>query len=150
MLAVTYSACQKDPDPTYISMEEYLKKHNITNYQQTPSGIIYNIERQGTGDFPQTGDRVRVHYTGYHMNDKEFDSSYKRGQPFYFDLGSNQAIAGFSQSVALLKTGGIGTFFIPYELAYGVEGRGNIKTKEDLKFVIKLVRFAKPASLDAK
>lgn len=133
-----------DPSP-YISMEEYLELYGdeYPGYKKTNSGVIYYIEEEGTGDSPEAGDVVRVHYTGYHLNDTKFDSSYDRGYPISFTLGQGQVIEGWDIGIALLKKGGKATLFIPSNLGYGKDGSGSISSNEDLKFDVKLVDFTK-------
>lgn len=141
------SGCKKDDgDPSpYISMKEYLEqnKDRYPSPKTTESGLVYIIEEQGTGDFAQEGDGVLVHYTGYHMNDKKFDSSYDRGYPFSFVLGKRAVIAGWDEGIALLKKGGKATLFIPSHLAYGKDGGGSVRSNEDLKFEVKLIDIKK-------
>ncbi|UXX79755.1 FKBP-type peptidyl-prolyl cis-trans isomerase [Reichenbachiella carrageenanivorans] len=133
-----------DPSP-YISMEEYLELYGdeYPGYKTTNSGLVYYIEEEGTGDTPEKGDVVSVHYTGYHLNDGKFDSSYDRGYPLSFTLGEGQVIQGWDEGIALLKKGGKATFFIPSYLGYGKDGGGSISSNEDLKFNVKLVDFDK-------
>jgi len=129
-----------DPSP-HISMEEYLVQNSdkYEGYIETNSGLIYWIEEEGTGDFPETGDLVKVHYTGYHMDDSQFDSSYGNGFPFSLTLGQNQVIMGWEEGILLMKKGAKCTFFIPSDLAYGKDGAGSIASNEDLRFDIKLI-----------
>lgn len=133
-----------DPSP-YISMYEYLEQNadRYSGYVETSSGLIYFIEEEGTGSLPETGDQVKVHYIGYHMNDVEFDSSYERGYPISFYLGQGEVIKGWDEGIALLKKGSKCTFFIPSYLAYGKDGGGNVSSNEDLKFEVKLVDIIK-------
>jgi peptidylprolyl isomerase len=91
--------------------------------QTTSSGLRYMDERVGTGDSPQTGQRVTVHYTGWLTNGTKFDSSVDRGQPFQFPLGQGQVIRGWDEGVATMKVGGKRRLIIPADLAYGPQGR---------------------------
>lgn len=146
LMLVIYGCKKDDGDPSpYISMQEYLEqnKDRYPDYKTTDSGLVYIIQEQGTGEFPQKGDVVLVHYTGYHMNDKKFDSSYDRGYPFSFALGQGSVIDGWDEGIALLKKGGKATLFIPSHLAYGKDGAGNVKSNEDLKFEVKLTDIKK-------
>ncbi len=88
----------------------------------TESGLqIIDIE-VGTGDSPQPGQTVEVHYTGWLADGTKFDSSLDRGQPFSFVLGVGQVIPGWDEGVASMKVGGKRRLIIPPELAYGESG----------------------------
>ena len=66
-----------------------------------------------------------MHYTGWLTNEKKFDSSVDRGQPFKFRLGAGQVIKGWDEGVAGMKVGGKRQLRIPPEMAYGSHGVGN-------------------------
>lgn len=135
-------SCDEDgtQPSSYPTIEQYLEIHNITEYESTASGLIYIIAQEGTGEFPKVGQTVTVHYTGYHLDDTKFDSSYDYGQAFAFNLGAGEVIKGWDEGIALFKKGGSGTLLIPYELAYGDRGSsGSIAPKEDIKFDINLI-----------
>jgi peptidylprolyl isomerase len=76
----------------------------------------------GTGAQPQKGQTVTVHYTGYLVDGKKFDSSVDRGQPFSFVLGASQVIKGWDEGLATMKVGGKRRLTIPPELGYGPSG----------------------------
>lgn len=89
----------------------------------TTSGLqIIDIE-VGTGDSPQPGQTVEVHYTGWLADGTKFDSSLDRGQPFSCVIGVGQVIQGWDEGVASMKVGGKRRLIIPPELAYGAAGR---------------------------
>ena len=89
----------------------------------TKSGLKYIDEKVGTGKEAKAGDVVEVHYTGWLKDGTKFDSSKDRGQPFSFPLGGRRVIKGWDEGVAGMKEGGKRKLIIPYELAYGEEGR---------------------------
>ena len=80
----------------------------------------------GTGAEATAGKKVSVHYTGWLTNGTKFDSSKDRGQPFSFQLGKGQVIAGWDQGVAGMKIGGKRKLTIPPELGYGARGAGGV------------------------
>ena len=80
----------------------------------------------GTGPMAAKGHRVSVHYTGWLTNGTKFDSSLDRGQPFQFELGRGQVIAGWDQGVAGMRVGGKRKLTIPGELGYGARGFANL------------------------
>src|SRR3546814_7688221 len=85
-------------------------KPEAINLHQTPSGMRSGDIVIGTGDKAEPGKMVSVHYAGWLWeNDKHgrnFDSSYKRGQPFEFQLGHGKVIKGWDEGVAYIKVGG--------------------------------------------
>jgi peptidyl-prolyl cis-trans isomerase A (cyclophilin A) len=109
--------------------------------EQTASGLAYVIEKQGTGNTPQKGQTVSVHYTGMLKDGTRFDSSYDRNQPISFPVGLNVTIPGFEEGIMLLAKGGKATLYIPYFLAYGERAMGPIPSKADLIFEIELVEI---------
>jgi len=80
----------------------------------------------GTGAEAVAGKRVTVHYTGTLADGKKFDSSVDRKQPFPFNLGAGQVIAGWDQGIVGMKVGGKRKLTIPPNLAYGERGAGNV------------------------
>ena len=91
-----------------------------------PSGLEYWDIKAGTGPVAQSGQKVKVHYTGWLTNGKKFDSSVDRGQPFEFMLGAGQVIKGWDQGVAGMKVGGKRQLKIPPDLGYGAAGAGGV------------------------
>ncbi|MCK4942526.1 MAG: FKBP-type peptidyl-prolyl cis-trans isomerase [Candidatus Aminicenantes bacterium] len=111
----------------------------------TASGLQYKIINQGKGANPVATDRVRVHYRGKFIDGKEFDSSYKRGEPTTFRL--DQVIPGWTESLQLMNTGAKYVVFVPSELAYGERGAGNvIGPNSTLIFEIELLEILKTDS----
>ncbi|HEY9542382.1 FKBP-type peptidyl-prolyl cis-trans isomerase [Prevotella sp.] len=103
-----------------------------------PSGLQYQVLKEGTGKQPKATDQVECHYEGTLINGQVFDSSYQRGQTATFGL--NQVIAGWTEGVQLMKEGAKYRFFIPYNLAYGERGAGqSIPPYAALIFDVELV-----------
>lgn len=94
--------------------------------QTTPSGLKYIDETVGTGPSPQAGQTAVVHYTGWLLDGKKFDSSKDRGQPFEFPLGQGRVIKGWDEGVATMKVGGKRRLIIPPALGYGERGAGAV------------------------
>ena len=89
--------------------------------------------------------KVSVHYIGRLEDNKEFDNSYKRNQPFQFQVGVRQVILGWETGLLGMKEGGKRTIFIPYNLAYGDSGVGElIPPKSNLIFEIELLNVSPP------
>ncbi|MBO7584171.1 MAG: FKBP-type peptidyl-prolyl cis-trans isomerase [Bacteroidales bacterium] len=105
----------------------------------TPSGLQYEIVKEGTGRQPKASDTVRCHYEGTLIDGTVFDSSYRRNQPAEFGL--RQVIAGWTEGVQLMKEGSIFKFYIPYNLAYGERGAGaDIPPYAALIFTVELIK----------
>ncbi|MCG8579134.1 MAG: FKBP-type peptidyl-prolyl cis-trans isomerase [Bacteroidales bacterium] len=89
----------------------------------TESGLQYKIMEEGTGASPAATDLVTVHYKGSLINGEVFDSS-EGSEPISFPL--NRVIPGWTEGLQLMKEGGKSIFYIPYELAYGERGAGQV------------------------
>ena len=111
------------------------KKENVVTL---PSGLQYQVLKEGDGKKPKATDKVRCHYEGTLINGTVFDSSYKRGEPAVFPL--NQVIAGWTEGLQLMQEGAKYRFFIPYNLAYGERGAGaSIPPYAALVFDVELI-----------
>ncbi len=119
--------------------EAYLKANADKEGVVTlPSGLQYQILRQGDGKKPKATDRVRCHYEGMLIDGTLFDSSIQRGEPAVFGL--NQVIAGWTEGVQLMSEGAKYRFFIPYNLGYGERGAGQqIPPYSALVFDVELI-----------
>ena len=96
------------------------------NEVTTPSGLKYTDVVVGSGSQPQPGQTAVVHYTGWLLDGKKFDSSKDRGQPFSFPLGRGRVIKGWDEGVASMRVGGTRRLTIPPELGYGAQGAGGV------------------------
>ena len=104
---------------------EEIDKESV-GFQQTDSGLRYQIIQEGAGQQVANGQTVSVHYKGQLLDGTVFDSSYKRQQPIDFVLGQGQVIPGWDEGVSLLKVGDKARFVIPSDLAYGSRGAGGV------------------------
>ena len=88
-----------------------------------PSGLQYQVLKEGNGKKPSAKDSVKCHYEGFLIDGTVFDSSIQRGEPAVFGL--QQVIAGWTEGLQLMQEGAKYRFFIPYRLAYGEGGAGS-------------------------
>ena len=100
-------------------LAENAKKEGVVTQ---PSGLQYQVLKEGNGKSPKATDQVKCHYEGTLINGKIFDSSYRRNEPATFPL--NGVIAGWTEGLQLMKEGAKYRFFIPFNLAYGTRGAG--------------------------
>lgn len=104
----------------------------------TASGLVYESLKEGRGDAPKATDTVKVHYKGTFLDGKEFDSSYKRGEPTEFPL--NRVIPCWTEGVQRMKPGGKAKLTCPPAIAYGERGAGGvIPPNATLNFEIELL-----------
>ena len=89
-----------------------------------PSGLQYEIIKEGTGEKPTSTDQVKVHYEGALIDGTVFDSSIDRGESITF--GVNQVIPGWTEALKLMPVGSKWKLYIPYELGYGAQGSGPV------------------------
>ncbi|HVU04240.1 MAG TPA: FKBP-type peptidyl-prolyl cis-trans isomerase [Polyangiaceae bacterium] len=104
----------KTPDPPPVPEDVKAPPKNAI---KTKSGLSYRVLTPGTGKQPKATDTVLVHYSGWTLDGKMFDSSVVRGQPISFRL--DQVIKGWTEGLQLMKVGEKARFWIPADLAYG-------------------------------
>jgi peptidylprolyl isomerase len=97
-------------------------KGNTGTEVTTASGLKYVDILEGTGASPHTGQMVSVHYAGTLENGTKFDSSYDRGKPFEFRIGTGSVIKGWDEGLMSMKVGGKRKLIIPAALGYGPRG----------------------------
>lgn len=103
-----------------------------------PSGVVVQTLTKGTGPSPKASDTVKVHYRGTLTDGKEFDSSYKRGQPISFPL--NRVIPCWTEGVQKMQVGGKAKLTCPAATAYGERGvPGTIPPNATLNFEVELL-----------
>ena len=119
--------------------EEYLEKNAArSGVTVLPSGLQYEVLREGTGRKPKATDSVKCHYEGTLVDGTVFDSSRRRGEPAVFPL--NGVIRGWTEGLQLMQEGAVYRFFIPYNLAYGENGAGaSIPPYAALVFEVELI-----------
>ncbi|WP_263063872.1 FKBP-type peptidyl-prolyl cis-trans isomerase [Dickeya dadantii] len=114
--------------------------------KKTESGLLYQVEKEGTGAAPKDSDTVVVNYKGTLVDGSEFDNSYKRGEPLSFRLDG--VIPGWTEGLKHVKKGGKIKLVIPPALAYGEAGVPGIPANSTLVFEVELLDIKSDA--DAK
>lgn len=116
-------------------LEENKKNPNI---RTLPSGLQYEVLKEGNGKQPKATDKVKCDYEGTLIDGTMFDSSIKRGQPAVF--GVNQVIPGWVEALQLMSEGAKWRLYIPAELGYGAQGAGEmIPPHSTLIFDVELI-----------
>jgi len=120
-----------------------LETEDEEGWQTMENGLKIQILREGSSDPVESGDTVRVHYTGTFLDGKKFDSSLDRKDPFQFKVGAKHVISGWDLGVVGMKVGEIRSLYIPSDLAYGSRGAGGgvIPPNTDLLFEIELLEI---------
>jgi FKBP-type peptidyl-prolyl cis-trans isomerase FklB len=109
---------------------------------ELPSGLQYQVLKEGNGEMPKPTDKVTTHYHGTLINGDVFDSSVDRGQPASFPV--NGVIQGWQEALQLMKVGSKWKLFVPSELAYGNQGAGQkIGPGTALIFEVELISIDK-------
>ncbi len=107
--------------------------------EKTPSGLIYESLKDGSGEKATPEATVQVNYRGTLANGTEFDSSYKRGQPASFPL--NRVIPCWTEGVAKMREGGKAKLTCPPSIAYGSRGAGAaVPPDATLTFEVELLK----------
>ncbi len=127
---------QKEKDAGAAFMAENKSKEGIT---ELPSGIQYQVLKEGTGPKPEPTATVKAHYRGALLDGKEFDSSFKRNQPF--TAGLKQLIKGWQEVLPMMPAGSMWRLWIPSDLAYGDYGTGGIPGGATLMFDVELLEI---------
>jgi FKBP-type peptidyl-prolyl cis-trans isomerase FkpA len=107
-------------------------------FETTRSGLRYRVLRRSDEKKPLAHNTVTVNYRGWLDNGREFDSSYKRGEPISFPLGG--VIAGWTEGMQLIGNGGMIELWIPSDLGYGAKGSPpSVPPNATLHFVVELL-----------
>lgn len=108
-----------------------------------PSGLGFEVLKQGSGPAPKATDTVKVHYEGKFIDGTVFDSSIARGEPAEFPL--NAVIPGWTEGLQKTSKGGKLKLYVPAKLGYGDEGRQGMPPASTLIFEVELLEINPPA-----
>lgn len=122
---------------------DFLAENKVKDgVKTTESGLQYVVLKEGKGEKPVATSRIKIHYHGMTIDGEVFDSSVEKNQPY--ESNANQFIPGFTEGLLLMNEGAKYKFFIPQELAYGVQQRGElIKPFSALIFEVELLDIIK-------
>ncbi|MBO7279768.1 MAG: FKBP-type peptidyl-prolyl cis-trans isomerase [Bacteroidaceae bacterium] len=135
---------QKLSEQAYAKMKEEGEAFLAANSKKEGvvtllSGLQYEVLVEGNGKQPTAADRVQCHYEGTLIDGTLFDSSVKRGEPAVF--GVTQVIPGWVEALQLMKEGAKWRLYIPYQMAYGEHGAGEmIPPYSALIFEVELIK----------
>lgn len=137
-IAEMMAKAKKNAEDGEKFLAENAKKPNV---KTTPSGLQYEVLRQGKGPTPKPTDMVVAHYSGKLLDGTEFDSSYQRNEPATFRL--DQVVPGWSEGVSMMPVGSKYRFWIPAKLGYGEQGTpgGPIPPNAALVFEVELLEI---------
>ena len=142
--AITYDEAKEVINEYFIKLQKEKMEINKgrAGVVELPSGLQYQVLKQGNGAKPSATDKVKCHYHGTLINGTVFDSSVQRGQPAVF--GVNQVIPGWVEALQLMPVGSKWRLFIPSNLAYGEHGAGEmIEPNSTLIFDVELLDIVK-------
>ncbi len=122
----TFEGSREKREAAEIAKQKALLDTVAAGYDETASGLRYQILQKGDGKKATKGAGVSVHYKGQLLDGTVFDSSYKRKEPIDFNVGVGQVIAGWDEGILLLQVGDKARFVIPSNLAYGSAGAGGV------------------------
>lgn len=128
-----------------VYREKFAKEKGV---KTSATGLVYKVEKEGTGEAPKDSDTVVVNYKGTLIDGKEFDNSYTRGEPLSFRLDG--VIPGWTEGLKNIKKGGKIQLVIPPDLAYGKTGVPGIPANSTLVFDVELLDIKPAPKADAK
>lgn len=128
-------------NPQWSTQDEQLVLQQYGTAHKLPSGLRYVVRAPGTGNLtPSLGSEVICHYDGRLLDGTRFDSSYEKGAPFTFRVGTGAVIRGWDEAFLNMRKGEKRTLIVPYWLGYGEKGtRGKIGPKATLIFEVELL-----------
>jgi FKBP-type peptidyl-prolyl cis-trans isomerase len=136
----TMRAAMAENGPELTTQDSLLVDRLYPTATVLKSGLRYIVRAPGSGPTPRLGDTVVANYAGRLLNGTQFDSSYARGVPFSFQVGTGQVIKGWDEAFLSMKKGEKRTLIIPYWLGYGEQGNPpDIPPKATLIFEVELV-----------
>ncbi|MFH0883718.1 MAG: FKBP-type peptidyl-prolyl cis-trans isomerase [bacterium] len=123
VLATITAAQLPDPPRGEWNTAEGMPDLSKLTFEKTPTGLLIAKVRLGEQMMsPPLGSTAIVHYNGYLLDGRKFDSSLSRGKPIEFTVGAGQVIKGWDEAVGQMQRGAKWVLVIPPDLAYGKRG----------------------------
>jgi FKBP-type peptidyl-prolyl cis-trans isomerase FklB len=134
-------ANQEDAESNLVAGLEFLEKNRSKEgVTELPSGLQYQVIKEGEGELPSLTDEVKCHYHGSLIDGTVFDSSVERGQPAVVPV--NGVIQGWVEALQLMPVGSKWRLYVPPELGYGQQGAGGaIGPNSTLVFDVELLEI---------
>lgn len=111
---------------SFSAEDEEIIEERWPGYQETPSGLRYVINQEGTGEKPLRGMKISVIYAGFLLDGTKFSENGDRENPFEFRIGGGEVIQGWEEAFADMRKGEKRILIIPYALAYGLKSHGEV------------------------
>lgn len=140
MFSMDDSESGPERDKRLLQEQEFLDAYSLRDRVITrPSGLMIRHLEEGSGEQPDSGSMVTVHYEGRLVNGTVFDSSAQRGKAAVFPLAG--VIPGWQEALRMMRVGGQAEVVIPADLAYGERsmGGGAIPANSALVFDVHLL-----------
>lgn len=136
-------ALNEQGTPELSGVDADIVRNKYPTAHRTPSGLMYVIRDPGDrGGIPRVGQEVIAHYDGRLLDGTPFDSSYNRGVPLTFRVGTGAVIKGWDEAFITMRKGEKRTLVIPYWLAYGAKGQPpKIPPSSTLVFEVEMIDF---------
>ncbi|MEZ5275024.1 MAG: FKBP-type peptidyl-prolyl cis-trans isomerase [Opitutaceae bacterium] len=128
------------PRGTYPAEDEDVIDQNWPGYMETPSGLRYIVQQEGTGPKPLRGMKISVVYTAFLIDGTKFNENLDRENPFIFRLGSGEVILGWEEAFSDMRKGEKRVLIVPQALGYGLRGLGEkVPRRATLIFYVEVV-----------
>lgn len=128
------------PRGSFSSEDQVIIEDQWPGYMETPSGLRYVVEKEGTGAEPLRGMKISVIFTATLIDGTKFNEVLDRENPYSFRLGGGDVILGWEEAFADMREGEVRILIIPYALGYGLRGNGEkIPRRSTLIFHVEIV-----------
>lgn len=119
-------------------------RYKVDKQYVTKSGLRYTIHKNGIGERPEVGEKIKIHFTGQLKDGQVFASSHKREAPVVFQLGVGQVIKAWDEFFQLVNEGTEATLEVPPNLAYGDQRMANVPPNSTLIYHLEFLEVLNP------
>ncbi len=141
-----------------VGCEEPLSAQQLADIAEAKLDLPVETEDIVIGEGPpaKEADRLFIEYVGMYPDSRTVfdrnDNKDKDGNPvkppYDFVLGAAEVIPGWEEGIEGMRVGGERILLIPWQKAYGLEGKDPIDGKMDLRFEVKLLDIVRPDERD--